>query len=116
MSMRLLKYAFIEDYAEDNWFNTPSDLKATYDVVIIGAGGHGLACAHYLAQDHGITNVAVLDSSYIGGGNTGRNTTIIRSNYLTPDGVKFYDQSIKLFKNLSCELDTNIFFFFFSLF
>ena len=110
MSMRLLKYAFIEDYAEDNWFNTPSDLKATYDVVIIGAGGHGLACAHYLAQDHGITNVAVLDSSYIGGGNTGRNTTIIRSNYLTPDGVKFYDQSIKLFKNLSCELDTNIFF------
>jgi sarcosine oxidase, subunit beta len=110
MSIRLLKHAFVENYAEPCWFNTPSTLKETYDVVIIGAGGHGLACAHYLAQDHGITNVAVLDASYLGGGNTGRNTTIIRSNYLTPEGVSFYDTSIKLFKELSSDLDTNIFY------
>ena len=110
MSIRLLKHAFIENYAEPCWFNTPSKLKDTYDVVIIGAGGHGLACAHYLAQDHGITNVAVLDASYLGGGNTGRNTTIIRSNYLTPEGVRFYDASIQLFKELSSDLETNIFY------
>ena len=110
MAIRLLKYAFIEDYAEPRWFNAPKDLKKTYDVVIIGAGGHGLACAHYLAQDHGITNVAVLDSSYIGGGNTGRNTTIIRSNYLTPEGIKFYDASLSLFQDLSADLETNIFY------
>lgn len=110
MSIRLLKHAFIENYAEPCWFNTPSTLKDTYDVVIIGAGGHGLACAHYLAQDHGITNVAVLDASYLGGGNTGRNTTIIRSNYLTPEGVRFYDASIQLFKELSLDLETNIFY------
>jgi sarcosine oxidase subunit beta len=110
MSIRLLKHAFIENYAEPCWFNTPSTLKETYDVVIIGAGGHGLACAHYLAQDHGITDVAVLDASYLGGGNTGRNTTIIRSNYLTPEGVRFYDASIQLFKQLSADLDTNIFY------
>ena len=110
MSIRLLKHAFIENYAEPCWFNTPSTLKDAYDVVIIGAGGHGLACAHYLAQDHGITNVAVLDASYLGGGNTGRNTTIIRSNYLTPEGVRFYDASIQLFKELSSDLETNIFY------
>ena len=110
MSIRLLKHAFIENYAEPCWFNTPSTLKEIYDVVIIGAGGHGLACAHYLAQDHGITNVAVLDASYLGGGNTGRNTTIIRSNYLTPEGVRFYDASIQLFKGLSSDLETNIFY------
>ena len=83
MSLRLLKYAFIEDYAEPRYFNTPDTLGDSYDVVVIGAGGHGLACAYYLARDHGINNVAVLEKGYIGGGNTGRNTTIIRSNYLT---------------------------------
>lgn len=110
MSLRLLKYAFIEDYAEPRWFNTPDTLKSHYDVVIIGAGGHGLACAYYLAHEHGIRDIAVLDRSYIGGGNTGRNTTIIRSNYLTPEGVAFYDASLALFNDLSVELDTNIFF------
>ncbi len=110
MSVRLLKYAFIEDYAEPRWFNTPATLGESYDVVIIGAGGHGLACAHYLAHDHGITKVAVLDRSYLGGGNTGRNTTIIRSNYLTPEGVAFYDASLALFRDLSDALDTNIFY------
>ena len=70
-------------------------------MVIIGGGGHGLAAAYYLARDHGIRNVAVLEKGYIGGGNTGRNTTIIRSNYLTPEGVKFYDESVRLWQDLA---------------
>lgn len=78
--------------------------------MIIGGGGHGLAAAYYLAKDHGMTNVAVLEKGYIGGGNTGRNTTIVRSNYLTPDGVNFYDASVKLFEGLSTELDINLFY------
>ena len=110
MSLRLLKYGFNENYAEPRYFNTPDALNSSYDVVIIGAGGHGLGCAYYLAKEHGITNVAVLDQSYIGGGNTGRNTTIIRSNYLTPEGVQFYDASLALFKDFSEELDFNIFY------
>ena len=68
-------------------FTRHEKLKSSYDVVIIGAGGHGLASAYYLTRDYGIRNVAVLDKGYLGGGNTGRNTTIIRSNYLTPEGV-----------------------------
>lgn len=90
-------------------FTAHEQLKAAYDVVIIGAGGHGLACAYYLARDHGITNVAVLEKGYIGGGNTGRNTTIIRSNYLTPEGVQFYDESLRLWQDLSTEFDLNLF-------
>ena len=86
----------------------PRALKASYDVVIIGGGGHGLAAAYYLAKNWGITNVAVLEKSYLAAGNTARNTTIIRSNYLTPEGVRFYDESVRLFKNLSHELDFNI--------
>ena len=83
-------------------------LKSRYDVVIIGGGGHGLATAYYLARDHGITDVAVLDKGYLGGGNTARNTAIIRSNYLTPEGVAFYDESVRLYQDLSGELDFNI--------
>jgi sarcosine oxidase subunit beta len=83
-------------------------LKKTYDVVIVGAGGHGLAAAYYLARHHGIADVAVLDKSYLGGGNTGRNTTIIRANYLTAEGVRFYKESVELFRDLSNELDYNI--------
>ena len=82
--------------------------KPEYDVVIIGGGGHGLACAYYLAKNHGVKNVAVLEKGYIGGGNTGRNTAIIRSNYLTPEGVAFYDESVRLFQGLSEDLDFNI--------
>ena len=108
--LRLLKYGFVEDYAEARYFNTPDILNETYDAVIIGAGGHGLACAYYLAKDHGITNVAVIEKDYIGGGNTGRNTTIVRSNYLTEEGVKFYHASVEMFKTLSQELDFNIFY------
>jgi sarcosine oxidase, subunit beta len=91
-------------------FRQPERLSAGYDVVIIGAGGHGLACAYNLAKQHGIRRIAVLEKGYIGSGNTGRNTTIIRSNYLTPEGVKFYDASLKLWQGLSGEFDLNLFY------
>jgi sarcosine oxidase, subunit beta len=86
------------------------DLEPTYDVVIVGAGVHGLATAHYLAANHGITKVAVLDKGYIGGGGSGRNTAIVRSNYLTPEGVRFYDRSVKLYERLSADLNFNVMF------
>src|SRR5437868_12400949 len=85
------------------------DLKPTYDVVIVGAGVHGLAIAYYLGK-RGITNVAVLDKGYLGGGASGRNTAIIRSNYRTPQGVAFYDESVKLYERLALELDYNVMF------
>ena len=110
MSRRLLRYALKPGHAEPRWFNTPARPKDSYDVVIIGAGGHGLAAAYYLAKTHGITRVAVFDKGYLGGGNTGRNTTIVRSNYLTPEGVRFYDRSVKLFEGLAGELDINLFY------
>ena len=77
-------------------------------MVIIGAGGHGLAAAYYLAKDHGITDVAVLDKGYLGGGNTGRNTAIIRANYLTAEGVQFYAEALDLWRGLSNEFGFNI--------
>ncbi|TWG53941.1 MULTISPECIES: sarcosine oxidase subunit beta [unclassified Aminobacter] len=82
--------------------------KAEYDVVIIGAGGHGLATAYYLASEHGITNVAVVEKGWLGGGNTGRNTTIIRSNYLYDESAGIYDHAVKLWENLSQELNYNV--------
>jgi sarcosine oxidase subunit beta len=85
------------------------DLKASYDVVIIGAGVHGLAIAYYLGK-RGITNVAVLDKGYLGGGASGRNTAIVRSNYRTADGVPFYQESVKLYEQLSGDLDFNVMF------
>jgi len=84
-------------------------LRPSYDVVIIGGGVHGLATAYYLGQ-RGVTNVAVLDKSYIGAGASGRNTAIIRSNYRTPEGVAFYDESVKLYEGLSAELGYNVLF------
>ncbi len=91
-------------------FRVHDRLKPAYDAVIIGGGGHGLAAAYYLARDHGMTNVAVLEKGYLGGGNTGRNTTIIRSNYLTPEGVAFYDESVRLFQDLAEDFDLNLFY------
>jgi sarcosine oxidase, subunit beta len=85
------------------------ELKKRYDVVIIGGGSHGLATAYYLRQ-RGITDVAVLEKSYIGSGAAGRNTTILRSNYKTPEGARFYDASIKLYEGLSAELGFNLLF------
>ncbi len=86
------------------------ELRPRYDVVIVGAGSHGLATAYYLARNHGITNVAVLDKSYIGSGAAGRNTTIIRSNYRTPEGAAFYKRSVELYEGLSIDLDFNLLF------
>src|ERR1019366_3110329 len=110
MPWRLLRFAASKKHPEPRMFTHHESLKSSYDVVIIGGGGHGLAAAYYLAKDHGITNVAVLEKGYIGGGNTGRNTTIIRSNYLTPEGVKFYDESVKLWQDLSQDFDLNLFY------
>ena len=110
MPWRLLRFALSQKHPEPRMFTTHDTLKSSYDVVIIGAGGHGLAAAYYLARDHGITNVCVLEKGYIGGGNTGRNTTIIRSNYLTPEGVKFYDESVRLWQDLAQDFDLNLFY------
>src|SRR5256885_2382992 len=87
----------------------PHFLKDRYDVVIIGAGVHGLATAYYLGK-RGMTNVAVLEKSYIGSGNSGRNTAIIRANYRTPEGIPFYRESVRLYEELSQELGYNVLF------
>ncbi len=86
------------------------ELKSSYDVVIIGAGVHGLGIAYYLASRHGIRNIAVLDRGYLGCGNSGRNTAIIRSNYRTPEGIPFYEESVQLYERLSRELEWNLLF------
>ena len=82
--------------------------KAEYDAIIIGAGGHGLGTAYYLAKEHGLRNIAVLEKGWLGGGNTGRNTTIIRSNYLWEESQGLYEHSVKLWENLSAELNYNV--------
>jgi sarcosine oxidase subunit beta len=82
--------------------------RSSYDVVIVGGGGHGLATAYYLATRHGITNVAVLEADYIASGNTGRNTTIIRSNYAIPEAIRFYDHSRQLYEGLEAETGAEI--------
>jgi len=86
------------------------DLKPSYDVVIVGAGVHGLATAYYLGSQHGIRRVALLEKGYLGSGNSGRNTAIIRSNYRTPEGIPFYQASVKLYEELSRELGWNMLF------
>ncbi|MDQ3994882.1 MAG: FAD-dependent oxidoreductase, partial [Actinomycetota bacterium] len=91
------------------WRRRP-ELKKRYDVVVIGAGSHGLATAYYLAKTHGIRDVAVLEKSYIGSGAAGRNTTIVRANYRTPEGAEFYKESVRLYEGLSIELDFNMLF------
>ena len=108
MPFGLLKYGLRRRYPARRDVPVATELKPSYDVVIIGGGGHGLAAAYYLAKEHGIANVAVLEKGYLAGGNTARNTAIIRSNYLTPEGVRFYDESVRLYRNLSNELDYNI--------
>jgi len=84
--------------------------KAEYDAIIVGGGGHGLATAYYLAKEHGMTNIAVLEKSWIGGGNTGRNTTIVRSNYLWDESAHLYEKAMKLWEGLSQDLNYNVMF------
>ena len=84
--------------------------KPDYDAIIVGGGGHGLGAAFYLAKEHGITRVAVLEKGWIGGGNTGRNTTIIRSNYLFDESAALYDHSVQLWERLSQVLNYNVMF------
>jgi len=110
MPFGLLKYGLRSEYPAQQHFSPPGDLKKHYDVVIIGAGGHGTGIAYHLAKYHGISNVAILEKSYLGGGNTARNTAVIRSNYLTEEGVRFYRESVKLWQNLSNEFDYNVMF------
>ena len=108
MPLGLLKYGLRPHRTPDRFLPSRPELKPAYDTVIIGGGGHGLAAAYYLATEHGITDVAVLDKGYLGGGNTGRNTAIVRANYLTEDGVRFYAESLDLWRGLSNELDFNL--------
>lgn len=110
MPFSLLKYGLGAKYYDVKTHFTPNNtpLKDYYDVVIIGGGGHGAAIAYYLAKEHGITNVAILEKNYLGGGNTARNTAVLRSNYLTKEGITFYRDSMKLYHGLSDELDYNI--------
>ena len=108
MAFGLLKYGLSRRRPVKRFLSSRPELRPSYDVAIIGGGGHGLAAAYYLAARHGVRNVAVFDKGYLGGGNTGRNTAIIRSNYLTPEGVKFYEESMRVYRGLSEELDYNI--------
>ena len=110
MALGLLKYALRSKYPARPDFPATPELKPSYDVAIIGGGGHGLSTAYHLARHHGITNVCVLEKGYLGGGNTARNTAVIRSNYITPDSVRFYKEAVELYKNLSNELGYNTMF------
>ena len=108
MPFGLLKYGLSSEYPAEHHFTPTTELKKHYDVVIIGAGGHGTGIAYHLAKYHGITNVAVLEKNYLGSGNTARNTAVIRSNYLTEEGVTFYRESVKLWQDLSNEFNYNV--------
>ncbi|MCP8689608.1 sarcosine oxidase subunit beta family protein [Marinobacterium sedimentorum] len=105
----LLKHAL---NFHENWqrvWRNPTP-KKKYDVIIVGGGGHGLATAYYLAKEHGITNVAVIEKGYLGGGNTARNTTIVRSNYLWDEAAHLYEHAMKLWEGLSQDLNYNVMF------
>jgi sarcosine oxidase subunit beta len=108
-ALSLLRQAIGGHAGWQRQWRTPEP-KAEYNAVIVGAGGHGLATAYYLAKEHGLNNVAVLDKGWLGGGNTGRNTTIIRSNYLFDESAALYDHAVKLWEGLSQELNYNVMF------
>src|SRR6202023_637639 len=110
MPHRLLRFGLSRKHPEPRMFTRHDSLKTGYDVVIIGAGGHGLATAYYLARNHGIRNVAVLERGWLAGGNMARNTTVIRSNYLWDESAAIYEFSLKLWEGLSAELDYDVLF------
>lgn len=108
-ALSLLKNAFSGNRDWKPAWRKP-DPKPSYDVIIVGGGGHGLSTAYYLAKEHGITNVAVLERGYLGSGNVGRNTVTVRSNYLSPQNIRFYEHSMKMWENLSHDLNYNVMF------
>jgi sarcosine oxidase subunit beta len=108
MPLGLLRYGISRAYPARPDLPPAKDLEASYDAVIIGGGGHGLATAYHLAKTWGITKVCVLEKGYLAGGNTARNTAVIRSNYITPESVRFYKEGVELFGKLSNELGYNI--------
>lgn len=110
MPLSLLKYGLRREYASHRDIPPTPELKKSYDVVIVGGGGHGLAAAYYLSNVHGISNVAVLEKGYLAGGNTARNTTTIRSNYMTEQSVAFYKEAVSLYETMSNDLGFNIMF------
>ncbi|MDQ7777118.1 FAD-dependent oxidoreductase [Paracoccus aminovorans] len=110
MPIELLKYGLRRGHRPFRDIPPTPDLRKHYDVVIIGGGGHGLAAAYYLSNHHGVKNVAVLEKGYLAGGNTARNTTTVRSNYLTPPSIAFYREGVSLFEAMSEELGFNVMF------
>ncbi|MFQ5609500.1 MAG: FAD-dependent oxidoreductase, partial [Woeseiaceae bacterium] len=108
-ALSLVRNAFSHNRNWKEAWRSPEP-KREYDVIIVGGGGHGLATAYYLAKEHGVTNVAVLEKGWIGGGNTGRNTTIVRSNYLWTEASLLYEKSMKLWEGLSQDLNYNVMF------
>ena len=114
MTMRYSAFSIFRNglSGQKNWQRAwrAAEPKPAYDVIIVGGGGHGLATAFYLAENHGIRNVAVLEKGYVGGGNVGRNTTVIRSNYLLDGNTQFYEFSVKLWEGLSQALNFNVMF------
>ncbi|MES0213341.1 FAD-dependent oxidoreductase [Mesorhizobium sp. M0028] len=108
MVFALLKYGFSRRYPERDEIPRTPDLQSHYDVVIIGGGGHGTSLAYHLAKHNGITRIAILEKGYLGGGNTARNTTVIRSNYTDQRSIRFYAKSLRLYESLANELDYNM--------
>src|SRR5579875_2503765 len=108
-ALSLLRHAFKGHQDWQPQWRSPEP-KSEYDAVIVGAGGHGLGAAYYLASQHGMRNIAVLERGWLGGGNTGRNTTIIRSNYLFDESAALYDHAVKLWEGLSQALNYNVMF------
>ena len=106
-ALRILKESLTGNMNWTPHWRNPSP-KSKYDVIIIGGGGHGLSTAYYLAKNHGITNVAVLEKGHLGSGNIGRNTTIVRANYLLPGNSEFYSHSLKLWEGLEADLNYNV--------